>query len=74
MELFVGPALALIGSMFFTVVSAKGHSSDMEKIKTQIERVEDRLNELNEQSPKQILTTVAPLALAVKKLQQEIGV
>ena len=39
MELFVGPALALIGSMFFTVVSAKGHSNDIEKLRTQVERV-----------------------------------
>ena len=74
MELFVGPALALIGSMFFTVVSAKGHSSEIKQLQTQIERVEDRLNEMNEQAPKQILTTVAPLALAIQKLQKEIGV
>ena len=72
MELFVGPALALIGSMFFTVVSAKGHSTEIGKLKSQIERVEDRLNEMNEQAPKQMLSTVAPIALAVQKLQQEI--
>lgn len=74
MELFIGPALALIGSMFFTVASAKGHSNDIEKLRTQIERVQDRLNEMDEEAPKKMLTTVAPIALAVQKLQQEIGV
>ena len=74
MELFVGPALALIGSMFFTVVSAKGHSSEIKELKTQIERVQDRINEMDDEAPKRMLTTVAPIALAVQKLQQEIGV
>ena len=74
MELFVGPALALIGSMFFTVVSAKSQTEEVRQLRSQIERVEDRLNEMNEQAPKQMLTTVAPIALAVQKLQQEIGV
>ena len=74
MELFVGPALALIGSMFFTVVSAKGHSSEIKELRVQIERVQDRINEMDEQAPKKMLTTVAPIALAVQKLQQEIGV
>ena len=74
MELFVGPALALIGSMFFTVVSAKGHSNEIKELRTQLERVQDRVNEMDEQAPKKMLTTVAPIALAVQKLQQEIGV
>ena len=74
MELFVGPALALIGSMFFTVVSAKSQTEEVRQLRSQIERVEDRLNEMNEQAPKQMRTTGAPIALAVQKLQQEIGV
>jgi len=74
MELFYGPVLALLGSMFFTVASAKGHSAEIKELKDKIGKVEEQLAEMSEQAPKQMLTTVAPIALAVQKLQQEIGV
>jgi len=85
MELIIGPALALIGSMFFTVVSAKKTEQRIDDIETssrkQIVLLEDKaamleskMIDITQNTEIKFAQTLAPVAQAVKALNEQVGI
>lgn len=72
-EYVVGPILALLVSMKFTDYKAKKEAEEIKMLRAKIELVEKR-NAANEnEMPKKVMATVLPLAKAVQKLNQQVG-
>ena len=69
MEYAIGPILALLLGMKFTDSKAKELSKRVAELEERIELVKKNEQEL----PKRVMQTVLPLAKAVNKLNQEIG-
>ena len=69
MEYAVGPILALLLGMKFTDSKTKELSKRVTELEERIELVKKNEQEL----PKRVMQTVLPLAKAVNKLNQEIG-
>ena len=69
MEYAIGPVLALLLGMKFTDWKAKQMSARVSELEERVELVQQTEQEL----PKRVMQTVLPLAKAVNKLNQEIG-
>ena len=69
-EYVVGPILALLVAMKFTDFKAKEEHKLME---AQIERLTTKLTAVEDELPKKVMTTVLPVAKAVQKLNQTVG-
>ena len=70
MEYAVGPVLALLVAMKFTVWKTKQCAAERAELKEQIELIKKSEDEL----PKKVMATVMPLAKAVQKLNTEVGI
>ena len=84
MELIIGPSLALIASMFFTVVSDKKSSVEIAELTTKVEKLEGklfgmskatdiRLSAGEKENLDKTMKILVPIATAVKKLNQTVG-
>jgi len=73
MEFVIGPVLALLMGMKFTDFKNK----QLEERLAALEFTADRLNTLTismeSEMPKKMLTTIVPIAQAVKKLNEQVG-
>ena len=69
-EYVVGPILALLIGMKFTDFKSKEEHKLME---AQIEQLTTKLTEVEQELPKKVIATVMPVAKAVQKLNQEVG-
>ena len=69
MEYVAGPVLALLVAMKFTTWKTKQCAAERAELKEQIERLKESEVEL----PKRIMATVMPIAKAVNKLNQQVG-
>ena len=69
MEYAVGPVLALLLGMKFTDWKVKKQLERVSALEERVEQVQKSEQEL----PKRVMQTVLPLAKAVNKLNQEIG-
>ena len=85
MELIVGPALALIGSMFFTVVSTKKTVKQMDDLETSSREqivlleakaalLEGKIIDINQSTEVKFAQTLAPIAQAVNSLNEQVGI
>ena len=69
----VGPILALLISLKFTQQQNAKHQKEYEALVTKVELLENRNEEVDKEMLQKIMTTVMPIAKAVNKLNQEVG-
>ena len=77
MEYVVGPVLALLLGLKFTDFRVKKVAKELERIDNLEERViklEERTDEVEVNMAKKMVTTVMPIAKAVTKLNQQVGI
>ena len=72
-ELAVGPVLALLVSLKFTQQQNEKHRKEYEALVQKVELLETRSEEVDKELLQKIMTTVMPIAKAVNKLNQEVG-
>ena len=69
----VGPVLALLISLKFTQQQNTKHQKEYEALVTKVELLENRNEQVDKEMLQKIMTTVMPIAKAVNKLNQEVG-
>ena len=75
MEYVIGPVLALLISMKFTDWKVKENKPKVthDEILDKISLVEQKITDADKQMSQKVLTTMMPIAKAVSKLNQEVG-
>ena len=73
MEYVLGPILALLAGMKFSVWKTKQMQDKITNLDAKIESVVERLDQNESEMPKRLMATVAPVAIAVKKLNEQVG-
>ena len=68
-----GPLLALLISLKFTDAKHKEHRKEYEALVAKVESLETRNETVDKEMLQKIMTTVMPIAKAVNKLNQEVG-
>lgn len=66
LEYIVGPVLGLLLSMKFTDMKAREKDAKITELESKIELIET-------ETPKKLMATLMPVAKAVQKLNQEVG-
>ena len=78
MEYVIGPVLAFILSGGTVFLSNRKHDRYHKefgsKIEKRLEALEIKVNTIDTEVPKRMLSMVAPVAVAVKQVREEIGV
>ena len=74
MELIIGPSLAAIVSMFFAVASGKKNESQIAELEIKVEKLEGKLIGYSKAVDIKLVQTVAPVAQAVKALNEQVGI
>ena len=69
----VGPILALLISLKYTQQQNSKQQKDYETLVARVELIENRNEALDKEMLQKIMTTVMPIAKAVNKLNQEVG-
>jgi hypothetical protein len=69
----VGPVIALLISLKFTDGRYKAHQKEYEELLTKVALLEKRNEAVDKEMLQKIMTTVMPIAKAVNKLNQEVG-
>ncbi len=69
----VGPVLALLISLKFTQQQNTKHQKEYEALVAKVELLENRNEQVDKEMLQKIMTTVMPIAKAVNKLNQEVG-
>jgi len=69
----VGPVLALLISLKFTQQQSVKRDERFKAIEAQVESLVVRNEEVDKEMLRKIMTTVMPIAKAVNKLNQEVG-
>ena len=72
-ELAVGPILALLISLKYTQQQQTKHQKEYEALVAKVELLETRNEQVDKEMLQKIMTTVMPIAKAVNKLNQEVG-
>ena len=72
-ELAVGPVLALLISLKYTQQQQTKHQKEYEALVAKVELLENRNEQVDKEMLQKIMTTVMPIAKAVNKLNQEVG-
>ena len=67
MEYVVGPVIALLLGMKFTAFTTKKQEERIVAAEAKIEMIENEM-------PKRLMATVAPVTVAIKKLNQQVGI
>ncbi len=73
MYFVVGPVLALLISLKYTQQQQTKHQKEYEALVTKVELLEARNEAGDKEMLQKIMTTVMPIAKAVNKLNQEVG-
>ena len=73
MTYIVGPILALLISLKFTQQQQTKHQKEYEALLAKVELLENRSAETETIILKNVMSTVMPIAKAVNKLNQEVG-
>ena len=69
----VGPVIALLLSLKFTDGRYKAQQKEYEALVAKVELLENRNDATDKEMLQKIMTTVMPIAKAVNKLNQEVG-
>lgn len=70
MEYVIGPVIALLLGMKFTAFKASAAEERVKALEARMEQVD----KVSEEMPKKIVAVVSPVAAAVKKLNQQVGI
>ena len=73
MYFVVGPVLALLISLKFTQQQHTKHQKEYKALVAKVELLENRNEQVDKEMLQKIMTTVMPIAKAVNKLNQEVG-
>ena len=73
MEYVIGPVLALLLSLKFSQQNDVKQRKRYEELAAKVEVLEKRNEEVDKEMLQKIMTTVMPIAKAVNKLNQEVG-
>jgi hypothetical protein len=73
MYFVLGPVLALLISLKYTQQQTTKHQKEYEALVSKVELLEKRNEEVDKEMLQKIMTTVLPIAKAVNKLNQEVG-
>lgn len=68
-----GPLVALLVGLKITDNRLKNHQQEYEALVSKIELLESRNEAVDKEMLQKIMTTVMPIAKAVNKLNQEVG-
>ena len=69
----VGPVLALLISLKYTQQQNQKHQKEYEALVSKVELLETRNEQVDKEMLQKVMTTVLPIAKAVNKLNQEVG-
>ena len=72
-EYVVGPLLALLVGMKFSVYKNKETEKTIAELKEQVVLLEKSASTLENELPKKMMATMLPVAKAVQKLNQQVG-
>ena len=72
-EYIVGPVLALFLGMKFSDYKHKQCKKTITELREQVELIEKRNAEVENELAKKVMATVLPVAKAVNKLNQQVG-
>jgi hypothetical protein len=70
----LGPILALLVSLKYTQQQNTKQLKEYETLVARVELIENRNEALDKEMLQKIMTTVMPIAKAVNKLNQEVGI
>ena len=73
LEYVVGPLLALLVGMKFSVYKNKETEKTIAELKEQVVLLEKSTSTLENELPKKVMATMLPVAKAVQKLNQQVG-
>ncbi len=73
MEFIIGPVLALLLSLKYSQHNDVKQLKQYEELAAKVELLEKRNEEVDKEMLQKIMTTVMPIAKAVNKLNQEVG-
>ena len=69
----VGPVLALLISLKYTHQQNQEHQKEYEALVSKVELLRRRHEQIDKEMLQKVMTTVLPIAKAVNKLNQEVG-
>ena len=73
LEYIVGPILALLLGMKFSDYKSKETQKTIATLTEKIEKIEKHNQEVENELPKKVMATVLPIAKAVNKLNEQVG-
>jgi len=73
LEYIVGPVLALLLGMKFSDYKQKQCKQTMTELQAKVEQLEKHNSEVEQELAKKVMATVLPVAKAVNKLNQQVG-
>ena len=73
LEYVVGPILALLVGMKFSVYKNKEAEKTIAELKEKVVLLEKSASTLEDELPKKVMATMLPVAKAVQKLNQQVG-
>ena len=73
LEYIVGPIVALLLGMKFTVYTAAKQEKTIAELKEQVVLLEKSTATLESELPKKVMATMLPVAKAVQQLNQQVG-
>jgi len=74
MEYILGPVLAVALSIKFTAERSKLMEKRIADLEANVELVQSSSTTMESEMPKRMLATIVPLAQAVKKLNEQVGI
>ena len=73
LEFVVGPLLALLVGMKFSVYKNQENEKQIAELKEKVIVLEKSASTLENELPKKVMATMLPVAKAVQKLNQQVG-
>ena len=73
LEFVVGPVLAVLVGMKFSVYKNKENEKQIAELKEKVLVLEKSASTLESELPKKVMATMLPVAKAVQKLNQQVG-
>lgn len=73
MEFVIGPVLALLMGMKFTDFKNKKLEERVAALEFSVDRLNTSAVSMEAEMPKKMLATIVPIAQAVKKLNEQVG-
>ena len=69
----MGPVLSLLLAMKFGAMKDKKREEELVSLREKVELLEKVTNERETELPKKVMATILPVAKAVQKLNQQVG-